>query len=80
MTVSLNSLFLFISVLLIFFLEVLSYSFVCKVFCLFILPNSLCVYFYLLDISTTFPSLERVASCRICPLRPSGTIPYGHFI
>lgn len=52
---------LFISVLLIFSLERLFCSFVCKVFlCLFILPNSLCVYFYILDISTTFPSLERV--------------------
>ena len=54
-------LLLFISVLLIFSLEVLSSSFVCKVFlCLFILPNSLCVYFYIVDISTTFPSFERV--------------------
>ena len=50
----------FISILLIFSLEVFS-SFVHKVFlCLFILPNSLCVYFYIVDISTTFPSLERV--------------------
>ena len=49
------------------FSEVLSYSFIWNIlFCLLILPNSLCVFLCI----PMSPNLGDVALCRRCPMRP----------
>lgn len=52
------------------FPEVLSYSFFWQLFFVFSLFLTLFVCFYVLGISATPPSLERVALCRRCPVGP----------